>query len=172
MYAAQRGHSINLIKTSHIVHNESFEAIVRNGGIRFRTPWHEGERSASTDHATRDVAEGLDGVAVAFVMTQTLQHDQIRHLISPYVPHLKLLMIIPGYLGSCLFKDFVSGNGVIVAEGESTPFDARLTEPGSVQILFKNYETPSGLCRMIGNQSARDSAGPRRDLSVCQNKYR
>ncbi len=51
---------------------------------------------------------------------------------------MKLVLVLPGNLGSVYFRNLIKNENIIIGEGESTPFDARIIEPGVVNILFRN----------------------------------
>jgi len=133
------GHSVRLVKTSNVIHNESFERISQLGGIYAIDHTDGGKRSFfPLELITRDIAEAVKGADAIFVMTQTLQHEDIAFRLAPYLENGQLLVILPGYLGSIYFKRMCSDKDVLIAEGESMPFDARINSEGTVEILFKN----------------------------------
>lgn len=134
------GHSINLIKTSHAMHDDNFDQMILQGGLWAIDHTNYDLKSfQSLNLITRDIALGLQNCEVILIMTQSLQHDEVSKIITPHISgSTKLILVIPGNLGSVYFRNLVKNDNIIIGEGESTPFDARIIEPGVVNILFKN----------------------------------
>lgn len=135
------GHQVNLIKTSNSLHEINFDKIVEQGGIWGIDNTNEGRKSfQKINLITRDIEEGLKDVELIFVLTQSLHHDKVANKIVPFIDKnsTKIIFCVPGNLGSLYFKKELGKTNIILAEGESTPYDARIVEPGVVNILFKN----------------------------------
>lgn len=137
----ESGHTVNLIKTSNSLHEENFDKIVKQEGI-FGIDNTQGGRKTfqKLNLITRDIEKGLKGVDLVFVLSQSLYHPKVAKQISPSIDRdtTRVLFCVPGNLGSLFFRKELGETGIIFAEGESTPYDARIIEPGVVNILFKN----------------------------------
>ncbi len=133
---AKRGHAVRLLEPFSNVYEDNFNTLQSNKGI-----WAVNDsgirKFQKIELITRDCTEALEGSDAVFVLTQSLQHKQVSEKINPLLKDKQLIITSPGYMGSLFFKQDNS-NDVILAEGESLPFDARLIERGVVQILFKN----------------------------------
>lgn len=131
------GHEVRILKTSNRMHDDNYDKIKAAGGIRCI----DNTRSTDTFYPiatiTRDPEEAFRGAEFVYVLTQSLQHGEIAKRIAPYIQNIKAVMIVPGNMGSMYFRPLLPP-GVIVAEGESTIIDARISEPGTVNILFRN----------------------------------
>lgn len=135
----QNGHQVNLIKTSHSLHDDSFDALVKTGEIRcLDTTDQNREFAMKPALITRDIEEGLDGADAVMVLTQSLQHRDLAKRVGPFLKDGMIVFLIPGNLGSIQFAKYTEGKDIIYVECESTPYDARIIEPGKVEILFKN----------------------------------
>lgn len=135
----QNGHHVNLIKTSHSLHDENFEHIVSSGEIScLDTTDNNREFSMRPDLITRDIEKGLEGAEAVMILTQSLQHRDLAKRIGPYLKDGQIVFLIPGNMGSTQFARYTEGKHIIYVEGESTPYDARIIAPGKVEILFKN----------------------------------
>lgn len=136
---AENGHDVTLLKTSDSLHEENYDTIKKNRGIWAIDDTNEGKRSfQSLSRVTKDVELALLDAEFIMILTQSLQHSEIEKKIAPYIrPCTKMILLVPGNLGSLYFTKYLDKN-IILAEGESTPFDARIIEPGTVNILFKN----------------------------------
>lgn len=135
----QNGHQVNLIKTSHSLHDDNFEYMMNTGEIGC-IDTTDGNREFALRPAmiTRDLEKGLEGVAAVMVLTQSLQHRDLAKKIGPLLKDGQIVFIIPGNMGSTQFAKQSLGKHIIYVEGESTPYDARIIAPGKVEILFKN----------------------------------
>lgn len=131
------GHNVRILKTSHSLHDENFNQIFRAGGIKYIDNTNNNQRFVKIDKITRNPAEAFEDTDYVLVLTQTLQHHKIAQLITPYIQNIKGILIVPGNMGSMYFRPLLPSS-VFVAEGESTIIDARINEPGSVTILFRN----------------------------------
>lgn len=138
-FLAQRGFEVQLLKTSHAMHDENFEIIRQNGGI-----WgiYKGETTFSPlSVVTREPSQVISNADVLLILTQSLQHIAIADLVSRYLTEkTQLIWMIPGNLGSLILRNRLASSfpNVLLCEGESTPIDARIIKPGLVDILFQN----------------------------------
>jgi opine dehydrogenase len=146
--AAEAGHKVRLLKTSnHITHDEHFDAMVSNKGIYCIDNTKHGNFTDSGDDAertfqpleliTRDPKQAIEGADVVMIFIQTTYHPDLAARIAKYFQDGQLVILVPGYAGSIFYRKFCD-NKPIFAEGESTPNDARVVEPGTVKVLFKN----------------------------------
>ncbi len=143
--AAEAGHKVRLLKTSnHIAHDEHFESMVRNRGIFCIDNTKKGQFTDSVEKTfqpleliTRVPKEAIEGADVVMIFIQTTYHRDLAERIAKYFSDDQLVIVIPGYAGSIYFNK-ICDNNPIFAEGESTPYDARVVEPGTVKVLFKN----------------------------------
>ena len=146
----KNGHFVTLIKSSNAVHNENFDIINKHGGITLLDTTQDNpiEEFFEIDVITTDISEGISGAECILVLTQSLQHldlaKRVGHLLKPG----QMVLIIPGNLGSLKFNKYLINKDVVLAEGESTSFDARIYSPGKVQLLFRNERNAiSFLCK-------------------------
>jgi len=133
------GHQVTLFKTSHSLHDDNFDRIYSQKGIYGidSTKPTESERFASLECVTRNPEEAFKDAEIVFVLTQSLYHESVAAKITPFIQSIKALCIVPGNMGSVYFRKSLP-DSVIIAEGESTVIDARLSSPGHVNILFRN----------------------------------
>ncbi len=132
----QNGHQVVLAKTSTSLNEANFELMQKLQGILMHDEV-SGESFFAHFKVTRDVQEAIGWADVVLVLTQSLQHRVLAEKYAQYMRKGQIVVIIPGNMGSLWFEKYAP-KGVIFVEGESTPYDARIVESGSVHILFKN----------------------------------
>jgi opine dehydrogenase len=137
---ALEGHKVSLLKTSHALHDANFEAIRARGAIEVEARYAGGESGrAPLALVTRDVQQAFAlEPTLVMVATQTARHSAVAALLAPYLHDGQMVLLAPGYMGSCHFLARQRASGFLLAEGESLPYDARLAEPGRVQVLYRN----------------------------------
>jgi opine dehydrogenase len=157
---AREGHRVRLLKTSTAVHEDNFSAIQCQGGILAVEGASTGEDSfAPLELATRDEREALRGAEAVFILTQSLYHQSLAERIGPLLQTARLVLVIPGYMGSLYFRANCRSQNVIFAEGESSAIDARIEKPGIVRILFRNVRNALAMLPASRSQEGIDLAG-------------
>ena len=156
---AEAGHDVTLLKTSTSMHDASFEAVLSNGGIWAVDDTNNGKKSFQPTKATRDFEQCISSAEVIIVITQSLQHEALAQNIGPLLKDNQLVIVMPGYLGSLYFRKHCSSEAVLFAEGESLPFDARIIEAGTVNIIFKNTRNPLGFMPIAQKDAGLEIAG-------------
>ena len=135
----QNGHEVNLIKTSYSLHEDNFEVISKTGIIKFIDQTENNNKSfVRPNMITRDYKKGIEEAEIIMILTQSLQHKALANKIGQYLKDEQIVFLIPGNLGSMIFAKHTKGKNIIYVEGESLAYDARIKEPGTVTILFKN----------------------------------
>lgn len=140
------GHRVTLFKTSKAGNNSNFECMMRNRALIVTTLYGE-TREVPLYNVTSNGDEAFANCDICFVMVQTLFHKQVAELIGRYVTHIKLLFVVPGYMGSVYFNEVLGERIDFIAEGESTAYDARIVGDGHVKILFKNVRNAIGILK-------------------------
>jgi opine dehydrogenase len=139
---SERGHEVTLLKTTHLMYDDSFEWLKEHKQISYIKDGLKGK--VKLHKATRNIEEAISGAEVIFVLTQSVAHKHLSEMITPYLKEGQALVVSPGYCGSFYFSTKCKGKNILFAEGESLPFDARITGIGIVDICNENVRNPLG----------------------------
>ena len=86
---------------------------------------------------TTDIQKAVEFADVMMVMTTTMQHEFVAQQIAPYVLDGQIIAIIPGYMGSLIFKKYIHKD-VTYSEWETTAYNGRVVNNEYVHITFYN----------------------------------
>lgn len=134
----QKGFNVSLLKTSKGFNNDFYDIIQREGGYNVKDETDGGKRFfVKPNLITRDVHEAIKDADIIMVTTTTSQHEEIAKLITPYVKDGQIIILVPGYMGSLIFKKYIS-KSVIYSEWETTAYNGRIVDSMHVRISFYN----------------------------------
>ena len=149
-----KGHEVTLVKTSHSMHNETFNYVcAHNNEI---TLWQEGEEQTARIHA---VTTDLSSVATAdlvYITTQTNVHEQLIQRIAPLLRKGQVVLISPGYFSTAYFLRHCPDKDLTIIEGESSTIDCRVDDTGFVRVGFRNVRNPVGVYPVENLPKVRD----------------
>ncbi|MBQ6161612.1 MAG: NAD/NADP octopine/nopaline dehydrogenase family protein [Prevotella sp.] len=135
----EKGHEVALLKTSN-TNGSFFDFIKDKGGYKVKDDTTQGngcEFIVKPSIITRDVKEAVSFAEIIMVMTTTLQHEFVAQLIAPYVKNGQIIVLVPGYMGSLIFKKYINKD-VIYSEWETTAYNGRIINNEYVRISFYN----------------------------------
>jgi opine dehydrogenase len=135
----EKGHQVALLKTSN-TNGRFFDIIKEERGFRAKDDTIQGlgrEFYANPVLITRDVKAAIGFAEVIMVMTTTLQHEFVAQLIAPYVKDGQIIVLVPGYMGSLIFKKYIKKD-VTYSEWETTAYNGRIVNSEYVRISFYN----------------------------------
>lgn len=134
----QRGCDVTLLKTSESLNGGFFDIMLNEGGFNVKDETDGGRVFfARPTLITRNAEEAVVNADVIMVMTTTLCHDRVAKMIAPYVSDGQTIAIVPGYMGSLIFKKHIKRN-VIYSEWETTAYNGRIMDSLYVRISFYN----------------------------------
>lgn len=133
----EKGYKVGLLKTSSY-NSDFFEKIKTNGEYKVVDETNHGNSFITRpEFITRDVQKAVDFADIIMVMTTTSQHEDIAKLIAPYVKDGQLIVLVPGYMGSLVFKKYINKD-VTYSEWETTAYNGRIMNSEYVRITFYN----------------------------------
>lgn len=131
------GNEVCLLKTSQ-TNSSFFDKIVEEGGYRVHDLTNRGKDFfVKPSLVTRDATVAMTFADVVLVMTTTLQHESVAKLIGPYAHDGQIIAMCPGYMGSLIFKKYISA-AVTYSEWETTAYNGRVMNNEYVKITFYN----------------------------------
>lgn len=134
----QKGFNIGLLKTSNTLHNEFYNKIEDEEGFTVKDEINNGSDFwVKPDFITRDIEKAVRFADILFVATTTLQHEDVAKKIADYVRDGQIIILVPGYMGSLVFKKYICKN-VIYSEWETTAYNGRIVNSEYVKISFYN----------------------------------
>ena len=134
----EKGHQVGILKSSNSVNEEFYNVISREQGFNVKDETNGGNRFfARPVFITKDVEKAVSFADVIFVMTTTAQHEPVARKIAPYVKDGQVIVLVPGYMGSLIFKKYIAKKGVY-SEWETTAYNGRIVDSMYVRITFYN----------------------------------
>jgi len=140
---ASRNHDVTLIKTSKSMHEDNFDYLEKsNGAISML---EDGEVShVNITKVTRDVS-AVSGSDVIIIYIQTNYHEDLIKRICPFLKNGQIVLMNPGYLSTAYMLEHMGDKDIVIAEAESSFIDCRISEPGSINVAFRNVRNPIGI---------------------------
>lgn len=135
----EKGHEVALLKTSN-TNGRFFDIIKEEQCFRAKDDTKQGngkEFIVKPSLITRDVKAAVEFGDVIMVATTTLQHEFVAQLIAPFVRDGQTIILVPGYMGSLIFKKFIKKD-VTYSEWETTAYNGRIVNNEYVRISFYN----------------------------------
>ncbi|MDO5316124.1 MAG: NAD/NADP octopine/nopaline dehydrogenase family protein [bacterium] len=134
----ESNNSVALLKTSETANNEFFDIICNEGGFNVKDETNGGRRFfVKPAFITRDVEKAVGFADIIMVMTTTSQHEIVAKKIAPYIHDGQIIILVPGYMGSLLFKKYIHKD-VVYSEWETTAYNGRIVDSMYVRITFYN----------------------------------
>ncbi|MCQ2275554.1 MAG: NAD/NADP octopine/nopaline dehydrogenase family protein [Bacteroidales bacterium] len=134
----QNNHEVGILKTSNTFNDEFFNVISQEGGYNVKDETNGGHRFfVRPKFITRDVEEAISFADIIMVMTTTSQHEFVAQKIAPYVRDGQIIILVPGYMGSFIFKKYIQKD-IIYSEWETTAYNGRIVDSMYVHITFYN----------------------------------
>ncbi len=129
---------VGILKTSNTFNDEFFNVISQEGGYNVKDETNGGNRFfVCPAFITRDVEKAITFADIIMVMTTTSQHEYVAQKIAPYVRDGQIIILVPGYMGSFIFKKYIHKD-VIYSEWETTAYNGRIVDSMYVRITFYN----------------------------------
>ncbi|MCI5839028.1 MAG: NAD/NADP octopine/nopaline dehydrogenase family protein [Peptoniphilaceae bacterium] len=138
-----KGHEVTLIKTSHAMHDDNFDYLLKNNGKMTLNEFGE-IKTAYINKVTRDINE-IKNAEVLIIYIQTNYHEDLIKRISNILVDGQILLINPGYLSTAYVLKHCQNKNIIVAEAESSFIDGRIMKPGYFRVGFRNVRNPIGI---------------------------
>ena len=134
----EAGAEVALLKTSSTYNDDFFNVIKREGGYNVKDETNGGNRFfVSPSLITRDAKKAVEFGDILIVMTTTTQHEFVAQKIAPYVRDGQILILVPGYMGSFIFRKYIHKD-VVYSEWETTAYNGRIVDSMYVRITFYN----------------------------------
>lgn len=134
----ENGLEVGVLKTSDLVNNEFFNVIQREKGYNVKDETNGGNRFfVKPAFITKDVEKAVKYADILFVSTITSQHEYVAKKIAPFVRDGQIIVLVPGYMGSFIFKKYIHKD-VIYSEWETTAYNGRIVDSMYVRITFYN----------------------------------
>lgn len=134
----ENNHEVALLKTSNSVNDLFFDIIEKENGYNVKDETSGGRRFfVRPAFITKDVKRAVEFADVLMVTTTTSRHEHVAQLIAPYVRDGQMIVLVPGYMGSLIFKRFIHKE-VIYSEWETTAYNGRIVDSMYVRITFYN----------------------------------
>ena len=153
----EKGHEVALLKTSS-TNGKYFDMIKMAKKYHVKDDTIQGrgrEFDVFPSIITRDVREAVEFGDVIMVMTTTLQHEFVAELISPFVRDGQIIVLVPGYMGSLIFKKHIKRN-IIYSEWETTAYNGRIVNSEYVRISFYNPRNAISVLPLSETQTVLD----------------
>lgn len=135
----EKGFEVALLKTSS-TNGRFFDIMNEQGGFKALDDTIQGNGHSffvKPTLITRDVKEAVEFADVIMVTTTTLQHEFVAELVAPYVRDGQTIILVPGYMGSLIFKKYIDKD-VTYSEWETTAYNGRIVNNEYVRISFYN----------------------------------
>ena len=135
----EKGYEVALLKTSN-TNGRYFDIIQEEKSFRVKDDTTQGSGRAFVVKPaliTRNVKAAVDFADVIMVTTTTLQHEFVAQLIAPFVKDGQLIILVPGYMGSLIFRKYIDKD-VTYSEWETTAYNGRIVNNEYVRISFYN----------------------------------
>ncbi len=135
----EKGHKVALLKTSN-TNGRFFDIIQEEKCFKVKDDTIQGngrEFVVKPVLITRDVKDAIEFGDIIMVTTTTLQHEFVAQLIAPHVRDGQIIILVPGYMGSLIFKKYINKN-IISSEWETTAYNGRIVNNEYVRISFYN----------------------------------
>lgn len=134
----EKGHEVGILKTSTAINDDFFNIITSEGGYNVKDETNGGNRFfIRPSFITRDIQKAIEFGDILIVTTTTSQHEFVANKIAPYVKDGQIIALVPGYMGSLIFKKYINKN-VIYSEWETTAYNGRIMDSMYVRITFYN----------------------------------
>lgn len=129
---------VGILKTSNNFNDEFFNVISQEGGYNVKDETNGGNRFfVKPAFITRDVEKAISFADIIIVMTTTSQHEFVAQKIAPYVRDGQIIILVPGYMGSLIFKKYIHKD-IVYSEWETTAYNGRVVDSMYVRITFYN----------------------------------
>lgn len=138
-----KGHQVTLIKTSRSIHNDNY-LYIKNHSNQIKICENDNIREAKIYDVSFDLSKIIDN-EIIIIYTQTSYHEQLIKKISKYIQDGQIIIINPGYLSTAFILKYCNGKDISIVEATSSFIDCRISDPGMVNVGFRNVRNPVGV---------------------------